>query len=314
MPRYRPTALSRRDVLAVAGLTAAGLVLPAGCGLSLPDAPRPLRLGTGPEGAVYREIGAAFVDVLRRQWPGSRPELVPSQAAVENAALLDAREVEIAFVNIDVARLDSNDAVALARVFDSVVHVVVEEDSGIEGFADLDGRRMAAGLPESGTRFLIDRILAVTGVRPELVDLSQAASVSALRTGEVEAVVSLTGMPTPAVQQIVAGGGVRFLDLGEEARALARAHPLEYFTVTIPSSMYPPLQAARTIGVPSLLATLPEFPADAARTVTRLLVENGPALSRVRPEAGQITARNGAVTVPIPLHPGAAQYFRSTKE
>lgn len=303
---------TRRDVLRLGAVGAAVALL--GCGPSLPAPPRPLRLGTGPDGAVYREIGAAFVDVLREQWPGARPELVPTQAAVENARLLSDREVELAFVNIDVARLDSNDAVALARVFDSVIHVVVPDGAGIGSFEDLDGRRVAGGLPQSGTRFLVDRIVEVTGVRPELVDLSQAASVAALRSGDVDAVVSLTGMPTPAVQAMSAGGGVRFLDLGEVAAELARAHPLEYYTVTIPSSMYPPMQAAATVAVPTLLATVPEFGVAAAETVTRLFVENGPELSQVRPEAGQINARNGAVTVPVPLHPGAARYFRSTKE
>ncbi|GAA1929438.1 TAXI family TRAP transporter solute-binding subunit [Nocardioides hwasunensis] len=314
-----PVELDRRGALRLGGLGFLGVTTPfvAACSPRLP-APRALRLATGPPGAVFREVGRAFAPLLEREWPGCRVRVDETAASSENADLLVAGEADLGFVNVDVAREHRGDLTALARVFDSVLHVVVAQRSDVRTFADLDGRPVAAGLRESGSRYLVDRLVDVTGVRPVLRSYTQEASVRALREGSVEAAFSLTGMPTPAVRTLATttlddGGGTRLLDLGRETRELERRYPEEYFTVTIPSSMYPPLSAATTLTVPSLLACRSDLPLDVARTVARVLMEHAPELSDVRPEAGQINARTASSTVPVSLHPGAADYFRSAK-
>lgn len=305
----------RLGALGVLGIAASPLL--AACGSSLPS-PRRLRMATGPAGAVFLEVGRAFAPLLEREWPGAQVRVDSTAASSDNADRLVDGSADLGFVNVDVAREHPGDLVALARVFDSVLHVVVPEGSDVRSFADLEGRPVAGGLLESGSRYVVDRLVEVTGTRPDLRSYTQRASVQALQDGTVDAVVSLTGMPTPAVQTLATtrlsdGGGTRLLDLAEETRELERRHPEEYFTVTIPSSMYPPMTAATTLTVPSLLACRADLPRDVARTVTRVLLDHSQELSDVRPEAGQINARTAASTVPVPLHAGAADHFRAAK-
>ncbi|TCB98446.1 TAXI family TRAP transporter solute-binding subunit [Micromonospora zingiberis] len=300
---------TRRAVLG-AGLGA--LVALTGCTGRVPRAPEPLRLATGPPGAVYREIGQAYADILRRAWPARTVEVLHTAAAVENARLIDGRDAELAFVNCDVA-VEHPEIRALSRVFDSVVHVVVPADSSIHSATDLHGRAVAGGLAESGTRFVVTRLAELLGLRLDFHALSQADSVAALRAGRVDAVVSLTGMPTPAVSQLAAGGDVRLLDLTDEVATMAAEHPLDYFPVTIPATMYPPMASVVTLAVPTLLVAHASMAADLARYLTGLLFDHAEELSGVRPEASQINPRTGAATAPVALHPGARDWFRAAK-
>lgn len=302
-------AISRRSFLGLAGLGALTL---AGCAAPVPERPSAFRLATGPEGAVYREIGQALAAVIDREWPDGAVEVLFTSAAVENAELLASGGAEAAFVNVDVAQGFEERISALARVFDSVLHIVVPSDSPIGSLADLDGRSVAAGLDRSGTRFTMNAVAARIGLELDVRDLSQTDSVEALRRGEVDALVSLTGMPTPAISQL-AGRDVRFLDLGEALDDVVAAAPLAYFPVTIPGAVYPGIGSAATLAVPTLLAVPRTMDDELAAFLTACLFDNALELSRVRPEAGQINPRTGAATTPVALHPGAVSWFRAAK-
>lgn len=307
---------TRRQVLRALGLVggavAGGRLLTA-CTAQPPPAPDPFRLATGPEGAVYREIGGALAEVVDREWGREVVEVVYTEAAPENAALLTSGRAEMGFVNVDVAAAHDGELRALARVFDSVLHVVVPSGRGLRRIGDLDGLTLAAGLPRSGTRYVLERLLAGSGSTARLRAYSQADSVRAFRRGEVDAVVSLTGMPTPAVTELAEGGGVELLDLAPEVEALAQQHPLEYFSVVVPATTYPPMPSATALAVPTLLAVPPTMDDALALFLTGVLFDHADELSRVRAEASQINPRTGAATAPVPLHPGARRWFRDRK-
>ena len=308
--------LSRRELLRASGVlagTALGTGLLAGCGVSPPRPPEPFRLATGPEGAVYREIGRALADVLDRAWGRPVVELVYTDAAPENVTLLTEGRVEMAFVNVDVATVYGDRVVALARVFDSVMHALVPADSTARDLRDLDGATVAAGLPRSGTRYVTTRLLEQAGSRATLRTHSQADSVRAFRAGEVDAVFSLTGMPTPAVTELARDGEVRLLDLSAQVDSLVRVYPLEYVPVVVPATMYPPMASAPAAAVPTLLAVPPSMDEELAHWLTGLVFEHAAELSQVRQEASQINPRTGAATTPVGLHPGARRWFRGQK-
>lgn len=308
--RSATTSRRRRARASLAGVAAVALIV-TGCTADPPAAR--LTLATGPAGAVYREIGQAFADVVNREWTEGHIDVLFTAAAVENARLLTAGEVDVAFVNIDVADAIGDDIVALARVFDSVLHVVVPADSPVERLADLDGRRVAGGLALSGTRFMTDEVLGVLGIDVDHVELSQADGAEAIRTGEVDALISLTGMPTPAIRDLAASHEIRLLDLAEDVDAVVERFPLVYFPVTVPSTMYEGTPPAVTLAVPSLLAVDRAMDERIAYGLVASLFDHAAELSAVRPEAGQINPRTGASTTPVPLHPGAAAWFRDHK-
>lgn len=272
-----------------------------------------LRLATGSEGAVFREFGAALAEIVNREWSNGSIEVLHTDASYQNLRMLSHGECELALANIDGESAGPDDLRALGRVFESVLHVVVADDSDVHVFNDLHGRIVTCGLPESGTQFTTDVVFDVTGVRPRIVHHNQSEAVEALVSGEVEAMLSLTGLPTPAVEKLAARGGFRIVDISDAVQEVVEAHPDTYLPVTIPGTAYPGIASAQTVGVPSLLVCRAELPDEVARALTRIVFTHGEELSAVRPEAGQINLRTGVATHPVALHDGSRDWFRSMK-
>lgn len=309
-PRHRAP-ITRRALLAAGFGTALAALSLSGCAPEAP-APRPFRLATGPEGAVYRELGAAYAQLVNREWPQAQLEVLHTQATVENLRLLADGGAECGFANVDAA-VALPQLRALARVYDSVLQVVVPSGSPIRSLRELHGRPVAFGLELSGTAFTAGAVLRLLGVEAQQVHLSQRDSVAALETGLVAAAASVTGIPTPAIQQLNARIPVRFVDAADVAEEVVAAAALSYFAVRIPDTTYPGMGTVTALAVPTILAAHERLPDAVAERLTGVFFEHAAELSSLRPEASRINPRSGAATTPVPLHAGAAAWFRRAK-
>lgn len=309
------TRMTRRELLRVAlGAGIAAAVVPmTACADGPPRPPGRLTLATGPAGAVYRELGAALAREWNAAWGSQVVRTVETDAAVENARLVLAGEAELGLVNVDVARAEAVELTAVARVFDSVLHVVVRADGPVRSLPDLAGRRVGLGAAGSGTRFTAWRLQAIAGIDVRRVDLTQQAGAEALLAGEIDALVSLTAMPTPALVWLSERASIEFLPVPEQADRLIAAHPLEYAPATITRAVYPGAEPAATFAVPTVLACRADLDDRIAGFLARVMLERAGALADVRPEARQLHARTAVATSPMPLHPGAAAWFASVK-
>ncbi|GAA4457684.1 TAXI family TRAP transporter solute-binding subunit [Phytohabitans houttuyneae] len=310
--------VSRRAVLLAAG----GLVV--GCSSEPEVGDVRLRLATGPAGAVYRRIGGALAEHISQQVPGATVTTVPSGASTDNIRMLRAGEVQLGLSSLD-AMIMTDGSVpdgisAICRLYDSHLHLVVMAGSPIEEFRDLAGKRVSLGARDSGTEFTSVRVL---GLRPVSVDgryLSQAESAEALRDGEIDAMFSLTGVPTPAITELAQRHAIRLVPLDEQADALVTAYPDPYAPATIPVTAYAGITATRTVAVPNVLLVRNDLPDDLVYAITdTIFTYTGTIASASRedaedlPEAWRINVRTGIATSSIPLHPGAAAWFRDRK-
>ncbi len=314
-----PTARSsRRAVLLAAG----GLL--AGCSRR-PDVDEVhLRLATGPAGAVYRRIGGALARHISEQVPGATVTTVPSGASTDNIRMLRAGVVHLGLTSLDALITTDGSAPeglsAICRLYDSHLHLVVMAGSPIDGFPDLAGRRVSLGARDSGTEFTSLRVLAVGGVETDGRYLSQAESAAALRDGGIDAMFSLTGVPTPAVTELAHRHPVRLIPLAAQADALFTAYPGPYAPAMIPATAYAGVRATRTVAVPNVLLARNDLPDDLVRAITdTIFTHTGSITSASRddteavPEAWHINVRTGISTASVPLHPGAAAWFRDRK-
>ena len=90
----------------------------------------------------------------------------------ENLELLARGEVSFALASADVveayliAAPGADSIRAVARLYDSYVHLVVSAGDEVHRLADLRGQRVAVGAPGSGDGLAVDRILAAAGIDP----------------------------------------------------------------------------------------------------------------------------------------------------
>jgi TRAP transporter TAXI family solute receptor len=315
---------SRRRALLL-GLVGAGAAAGGGTAAVLAGrrsgpagAPAELRIATGPPGAVFKEFGAALAEVLAERFPETRVRAIPTGASVENLALLANGGTDLAFASLDATVAGLADGVpqqvtAVARLYDSWVQLLVRAESPIQTLKDLAGKRLASGADGSGTRFTLQRLLALATIEPQLITATQDVGAAMLAAGQVAAMATLTGVPTPAVKTLAEKTSVRMIALEEYVEPMIQHYGEQYTAATVPSSAYPGVSATPTLTTPNLLLARPDLPASVVEVVAETLFAERARIARGHPEANRINVRTGIATGSVPLHPGAVRYFRSAK-
>jgi len=320
-PRLRPR------FRAVALLAVALLVVPGGCGEDAPPAtPGALRIATGGRGGVYYAYGEGLAGVVRDHWRGQDATVLATAASVENLRMVAGGDADVAFTLADAAALgvrggepfaDPQPIQALARLYDNYVHLVVRADSGINLLTDLRGRPVSTGAPGSGTELVAVRLLGLVGLDPirdvERRQLGVDDSVRALASGRLDAFFWSGGLPTGAIAAAAGKTPLRLVDLVDFVGPLRDRYGEFYAERTIPASAYGLERAVPTIGVPNYLVVASGMDERVAHQLTELLFAHRDALARAHPEALRLNRRTAIGTYPVPLHPGAARYYRETK-
>ncbi|SBT49413.1 TAXI family TRAP transporter solute-binding subunit [Micromonospora narathiwatensis] len=306
-------------------------VLVAGCGKA-DTGPQPwhggrIFLATGNTTGVYYQLGGGYADVISRHLPGYEARAEPTGASVENVNRLGSGDMEIAFSLADTAA----DAVtgrgafdgqpqpvrALARVYRNYTHLIVRADARIDTFADLRGKRISTGSPKSGTDIIAGRLLTAAGIDPDRdiqrVNLSLPETVQQMRAGSLDAMFFSGGLPTPGVKDLLASapGAFRLLPLADLIEPLTARYGSVYTTANLPKEVYGTPTATPTITVSNVILVREDMPDQLAYDLTRVLFTYQGELIPVHPEAANFTRESASGTDPIPLHPGAARYYRN---
>lgn len=281
-----------------------------------------LTLATGNPGGVFARYGEALSTVLDRRLDGLTSRARLTDASVENLRLVSAGTCAVGFSLGDAA----SDAVrgtgpfarpqrvaALARTYDSFVHLVVRADSSVHEVADLRGRRVGLGAPRSGTRVIARRLLARAGVglsHIEVANESLERSATALREDRLDAFFFVSGLPNQAVRSLGESLPIRLLDLGGLVGAMATRFGPEYGAGPVPSSTYGLPGAVETLSIKNHIVVHPRMPEEVAYAVTRVMFEEQAEIDRLAPGVRQPNLGAAVFTSPLPLHPGAVRYYR----
>jgi TRAP transporter TAXI family solute receptor len=277
---------------------------------------RTVRIATGSPTAVYYAIGSAFARVITQDLPGTDASVLVTAASAENLQLIASGRAEIAFSQSDVlvsGGAPAPSTVALARVYDDLLHLVVRAAGPLRSLEDLRGRKVSVGARGSGTLITVRRLLTVarmTGIDERQLGLDD--SIAALTSGEIDAFFFSGGLPVTGIRQLSASSATRLVDLSKWASDLRKAYSDVYVVRDVPVSAYQ-MPAVATVAVPNLLVVADSMADDLAFDLTRLLLERREALAAAHPAAERLDIRSAIATLPVPLHPGAARYYRSTK-
>lgn len=317
--------LVRRDVLRLAAVAAGAAT--AGCGRAawdeLPDTH--LTLATGNRGGVFHRYGEALATVLADRVRGLQVATRPTAASVENAQLVAAGEADLGLSLADTAGdavrgtgafTEPVELAALARTYDSYVHLVVRADSPITDARHLRGKRVGLGAIGSGTRVIARRILREAGVslgqmKADASELADAAQL--LRAGRLDAFFFVSGIPNSAVTDLARQTRIRLVDLAAWAPDLVSRYGPEYVAAPVPLSTYDLPEGIETVSVKNYVLARPSLPADVAYAVTRVMFEAQAAVDRLAPGVRQPTLGTAIFTSPVPLHPGARRYYRESQ-
>jgi TRAP transporter TAXI family solute receptor len=177
--------------------------------------------------------------------------------------------------------------------------------------ADLQGKRVSVGSPNSGTEVIADRILEAAGVRVRREGLGVDESVQAMKDGTIDAFFWSGGLPTGAVTDLATTDDIRLIDTTEFTDALKKKYGNVYRNETIPGGTYDGVsEDVPTIAVPNYLVVNESMDEQLAYDLTKLLFDHKQDLVAVHPEAENLDPQRAAeVIAPVELHSGAQRYF-----
>lgn len=314
---------SRLPFLFVGALTTISAL---SCGRHAAPPPRPhpvIRLATGPLGGGFYPLGEGLARAYRQSLPELTIETFPGTGAVTNVEAMQRGEADIGFAFSDVAYLafagllsgasgpfDRLRGVAVLQL--TPVHVVTRPGSGITTIRDLRGRRVSVGLPGTGTALTARLVLGAFGMSPSDVRVETLPFDEAARRlvgGTLDAMFDDAIYPTESIRTATQAGARLMPLIGHPIERLRRDYPF-FRPAVIPRDSYPGVtQAVHTIGVDSLLVCRRDLDEAVVYVLTKRFFEALPLLSSSQ-DALRFMDLEQAPATPIPLHEGAARYYR----
>jgi uncharacterized protein len=303
---------------------AVGLALSA-CAQAAPEQPRTrVRFASGTPGGGFFPFGEGLAREYERVLPSLQVEVHESDGAASNIEAIERGDADVGLSHADVAylayvgRLDGlrepfRRLRGIAMLQLTRVHVVVRAGAGIGRVEELRGRRISIGrLGRSGGATTAEMVLGAYGIAPGAVTLESLRYDEAARRlteGTLDALLVNGSYPLDAVVKAMRAGA-RLLPLeGPAIDRLREAYPF-FSRAVIPAGTYPgQAGAVHTIGVDSLLVCRADLDEALVHDLTQRLFEILPLLSSSQVAFGPVDLERAPAT-PIPLHDGAARYYR----
>lgn len=285
---------------------------------------KPQSIAGGGATGVYYAYGQHLATALTQQL-GARFSAQQTNGSVDNLLRVGAGEAVLGFAQGDaVADAVAGTGafgraipiVAVARLYDEYVHIVVRAGSDLHTLQDLAGRTVSMGAQGSGVELVSHRVLIGAGVETASIrnpQLGLDASIAALRNGDIDGFFWVGGLPTPGIEKLAAGTPIRLLSIPPTVvDAVNAAHAGAYRQADFPTGGYGITDSTVTMTVPNYLVSREDAPEALIRDATRVLFDARASIATDVPAAALLDRRQAIFTDPIALHPGAIQYYRET--
>jgi uncharacterized protein len=200
----------------------------------------------------------------------------------------------------------------LAVTWTVALHLVAGPRVVVHSLNDLRGKRVGIGLPGGGTGVTAQIILAQSGMLPSDVQLvrvppTQVPSRLADRTIDAEFITG--AYPADLVKAALAVPGTRLVPIqGSGISKLKEKYPF-LKPVIIPANVYGQAEDIDTVGVDVLLICRENLSEQIVYRMLTSFFDGIQDLAQRQPVFRSVTLSQAPAT-PIPLHPGAARFYR----
>ena len=207
------------------------------------------------------------------------------------------------------------DILEVASLYDSQLHVFVNEKSGIKDIADLKGKKVCVGSQGTSYLFVNQSLLEAYGVTMSDIEpfyMNYAEAAQALADGDIDAAFQTGGYPIAGIQQSAATTSFRMLPLDDKIMdTIIEGYPFITKT-TIPAGTYENQaneDAVATFGYQTCLFASSKADADQVYAFVKLMMETLDSYKETNDATRQISPETIA-TEYIPFHPGAEKYYK----
>jgi TRAP transporter TAXI family solute receptor len=288
-------------------------------------AQRYINVLTGGQSGVYYPLGVALAQVYDKYIPNAKATAQVTKASAENMNLLQAGRGELAFALADtVSNAYKGDKEAgfpnplkklrgISATYNNYIQIVASADSGIKTLADLKGKRLSVGAAKSGTELNARAVLKAAGITYD--DLGKVEylpfgeSVELIKNRQLDATLQSAGLGVASIRDLASSQNI--VVVAVPADVIAKIGDAAYQAATIPANTYTGQTAdVATAAIPNFLVSHSGVPDDLAYEMTKQLYAHLDNLQAAHNAAKAIHRENALKGMPVPLHPGAARYYR----
>jgi TRAP transporter TAXI family solute receptor len=285
-------------------------------------APQPQQL------TLLSGIAAGFTNDLIKRLNSALPEtrigLQPTSGGVVVVSAVDSGQGHLGLAQSDVVYLAYRRGIernqyphknlrAIAVLWVNTFYVVVRRDSPFRSIEDLKGHRVGIIRPGTSGEFSTRIVLSAHGmsyadVQPIFEPTDDL--IPKLGASQIDAVFSANPLMLAAARTLSQTVPLRLLPIGRTVTNQLRGSYPFLKPVTIAANQLPgQSHPTETLGAEWLLVCRSDLAEDLVYQLTRAFFEQLPALARDHGEAALIDPEEGPAA-PIPLHAGAARYYR----
>lgn len=321
---------------------ALGLALAAATAVSFISAPanaakdQNFILATASTGGTYYPVGVAIATLVKVKLQPKKKigmAAINSAGSGENVRLLREGEAQFAILQglfgyyaatgTGPVKADGPQKKlrSVSMLWQNVEQFIVAANMAKSGTLDdltaLKGKPMAMGKKNSGTIGSNAALLGNLGIDInkdyELVYGGYGPSADAVQNGKALGMGTPAGVPTGAVTKLfaAASGKVKMLSFTKEQATKADGGKGLWTPYTIPANTYPgQTKDVQTIAQPNFLATSADVDEQSVYLITKTIYENLPFLNAIHPATKAMALEKAIAGLPVPLHPGAARYYK----
>ena len=284
-----------------------------------------LSIATGPTTGVYYPLGGGIANILSKYVPGYAANAESTAGSVANLQLMGQKKSDLALSMADAAwdgykgqGKFAGGAVPMRTLmvaYPNRMHVVTVEGTGINKIADLKGKRVSTGAPNSATELMAARVL-------EAVGLDQDKDIQRERLDPRQIVRRDQGQEA---RRLLLGG--RHPDLGRHRSRRYAGHQAQadrscrsgrrmnkkygplYIRDTIPAKSYPGQEQPNQVAtVQNMIIARADMPDQVAYNIVKTIFDKRDELIQVHKEAQNFDLKfQTNAASPIPFHPGCDQ-------
>jgi len=174
-------------------------------------------IATGGTGGTYYPLGGALAQLISNHVEGLAVTAQTGNASIANCNLIGRRQIETAFSQANTTYwaytatgiLSDTQPITnlrgIASLYPETIHILATKASGVTSIADLKGKSVGVGAPNSGTAADAEIILNAHGLsfddmNIDYIDFNEVAD--RLIDGQIDAGFTTAGYPTSSVINI----------------------------------------------------------------------------------------------------------------
>jgi TRAP transporter TAXI family solute receptor len=279
---------------------------------------------TGGTSGVYYPLGVGISKIYGEKIKDVKVQVQATKASVENLNLLQDGKGELAFVLGDALKdawqgnEDAGFKVKLDKlrvigaIYPNYIQIVASKDSKIKTLADLKGKGLSVGAAKSGTELNTRALFKAAGISykdlGKIEYLPYAESVELIKNRQLDATLQSAGLGVASLKDLSTSLDIVVVSVPAE---IVKKMGAPFVAAKIPANTYKgQTEDVNTASVINYLVTRKDVSEATAYQMTKLFYESLPEMIASHSAAKDISLENAAKNSPVPLHPGAAKYYK----